>query len=146
MSPILICIMSMWQQADCLLWAGFTSRSQAPALTHYWGRAGTLWEITEEEQRNPLCDSNEWLAPFSDVPAENYCEMSQMCGSLSILWHCLSLGLEWNLAFSSPVATAEFSKFAGILSAALSQHHLSGFETVQLESITSTSFVHSDAF
>ena len=27
---------------------------------------------------------------------------------------------------SSPVATAEFSKFAGILSAALSQHHLLG--------------------
>ena len=35
--------------------------------------------------------------------------------------------------FSSPVATAEFSKFAGILSAALSQHLLSGFETAQLE-------------
>ena len=30
-------------------------------------------------------------------------------------------------------ATAEFSKFAGILSAALSQHLLSGFETAQLE-------------
>ena len=30
------------------------------------------------------------------------------------------------------VATTEFSRFAGILSAALSQHHLSGFET-QLE-------------
>ena len=30
------------------------------------------------------------------------------------------LGLEWKLTFSSPVATAEFSKFAGILSAALS--------------------------
>ena len=44
----------------------------------------------------------------------------QLCGSLSILWHCLSLGLEWKLTFSSPVATAEFSKFAGILSAALS--------------------------
>ena len=28
------------------------------------------------------------------------------------------------LTFSSPVATAEFSKFAGILNAALSQHHL----------------------
>ena len=38
----------------------------------------------------------------------------QLCGSLSILWHCLSLGLEWKLTFSSPVATAEFSKFAGI--------------------------------
>ena len=35
--------------------------------------------------------------------------------------------------FSSPVATAEFSKFAGILSAALSQHHLSGFKIAQLE-------------
>ena len=31
--------------------------------------------------------------------------------------------------FSSPVATAEFSTFADILSAALSQHHLSVFET-----------------
>ena len=61
------------------------------------------------------------------------CEMSAMCGSLSILWHWLSLGLEWKLTSSSPVATAEFSKFAGILSAALSQHHLSGFEKAQLE-------------
>ena len=31
------------------------------------------------------------------------------------------------------VATAEFSKFAGTLSAALSQHHLLGFEIAQLE-------------
>ena len=53
----------------------------------------------------------------------------QLCGSLSILWHCLSLRLEWKLTFSSPVATAEFSKFAGILSATLSQHHLSGFNS-----------------
>ena len=58
----------------------------------------------------------------------------QLCSSLSILWHCLSLGLAWKLTFSSPVATAEFSKFAGILTAALSQHHLSGFEIAQLES------------
>jgi len=52
----------------------------------------------------------------------------QLCSSLNILWHYLSLGLEWKLTFSSPVATAEFSQFAGILSGALSQHHLSGFE------------------
>ena len=26
----------------------------------------------------------------------------QLCGSLNILWHCLSLGLEWKLTFSSP--------------------------------------------
>ena len=31
------------------------------------------------------------------------------------------------------MATAEFSKFAGILSAALTQHHLLGFEIAQLE-------------
>ena len=45
----------------------------------------------------------------------------------------LSLVLEWKPTFSSPVATADFSKFAGILSAALSQHHLLGSEIVQLE-------------
>ena len=35
------------------------------------------------------------------------------------------------------VATAEFSKFAGILSVALSQHHLLGFEIAQLNEIPS---------
>ena len=39
----------------------------------------------------------------------------QLCSSLNILWHCPSLGLEWKLTFSSPVATAEFSKFSDIL-------------------------------
>ena len=57
----------------------------------------------------------------------------QLCGSLRILCHCLSLGLEWKLIFSSPVGTAEFSKFADILSAAISKHHLLGFEIAQLE-------------
>ena len=36
----------------------------------------------------------------------------QLFSSLSILCCCLSLGLEWKRTFSSPVATAEFSKFA----------------------------------
>ena len=52
----------------------------------------------------------------------------QLCSSLSILWHCLCLELEWKLTFSSPVATAEFSQFADILSPALIQHHLLGFK------------------
>ena len=56
-----------------------------------------------------------------------------MCGSLNILWHFPSLGLELKLMFSSPVATAEFSKFADILSAALQQHHLLGYEIAQVE-------------
>ena len=42
-----------------------------------------------------------------------------MYSSLKFLWHCSSLGLEGKLTFSNPVATAEFSKFADILRAAL---------------------------
>ena len=57
----------------------------------------------------------------------------QVCGSSNILSHCLSLGLEWKLPFSSPVATDEFSKYAGILSATLSPHHLLEFEIAPLE-------------
>ena len=39
----------------------------------------------------------------------------------------------WKLTFSSPVAIAEFSKFAGILNATLSQHYPLWFEIAQLE-------------
>ena len=38
----------------------------------------------------------------------------------TFFWHDLSLGLEWKRIFSSPVAAAEFSKFAGRLSEVLS--------------------------
>ena len=44
----------------------------------------------------------------------------------AVVWTIFGIAFLWNwwkLTFSSPVATAEFSKFAGILSAALSQHH-----------------------
>jgi len=37
------------------------------------------------------------------------------------------------------VATAEFFKFAGILSAGLSQHHLSGLKQLNWNSVTSIS-------
>ena len=55
------------------------------------------------------------------------CEMS------AIVWqfeHSLAspfFGIGMKTDLSSPVATAEFSKFASILSAALYQHHLLGF-------------------
>ena len=39
------------------------------------------------------------------------------------------------------VATAEFSKFSGILSAALLQHHLSGCEIVEVTEIISPPLV-----
>jgi len=41
-------------------------------------------------------------------------------------------GIGMKTDLSSPVATAEFSKFAGILRAALSEHHLLEFEIAQL--------------
>ena len=43
------------------------------------------------------------------------------CCSLNVLWNFLSLGFEWKLTFSSPVTTAESSRFAGILSATLTE-------------------------
>ena len=61
--------------------------------------------------------------------------------------HSLALsffGIEMKTDHFQSCGTAEFSKFAGILSAALSQHHLSGFEVAQLKFHHSTSFVHSD--
>ena len=51
----------------------------------------------------------------------------------------------FEIGMKSAVATAEFSRFVGTLSAALSQHHLLGFEFGIRNSIISASFVHSDA-
>ena len=61
------------------------------------------------------------------------CEMSAIVWQfeLSLAWPFFGIGMKLN--FSSLVTTTEFSKFAGILSAALSQHHLLGFEIAQLE-------------
>ena len=80
-----------------------------------------------------MYEAEAWLGEILSITLL-VCETSVIvCGSLNILWHCLSLGLELKLTFSSPVATAEFSKFAGILTAALAQDHLSGLEIAQLE-------------
>ena len=61
--------------------------------------------------------------------------MAQLVKNLPVKWETWvqSLGWEDPLEKDSPVATAEFPKFAGILSAALSQHSLLGFEIAQLE-------------
>ena len=52
-----------------------------------------------------------------------------------VVWACLGIAFlwDWNENWPFPGATGEFSKFSGILSAALSQHHLSGFEIAQLQ-------------
>ena len=57
------------------------------------------------------CDS--WGHEESDMTEQLnwtcYCvRWMQLCSSLNILWHCLSLGLEWKLTSSSPVAVLSF--------------------------------------
>ena len=84
-----------------------------------------IWEFSVHVLLKPSLENFEHY--FASV--WNVCN----CGSLNILWPCPSLALEWKLNFSCPVATTEFSRFTGILSAALSQHHLLGFEIAQLE-------------
>ena len=54
----------------------------------------------------------------------------------AVVWAFLALpffGIFIQTNFSSPVATAKFSKFAGILNVPLSQNHLLGFKIAQLE-------------
>jgi len=55
--------------------------------------------------------------------------MWQFEHSLALLFFLITI----KTGYSSSVATGEFSKIAGILNAALSQHHLLEFEIAQLE-------------
>ena len=95
-----------------------------------------IWSLVLLTLRNPACTPGSswsvhcWSLAWRilSITLLAY-EMSPIVPQFEILWHCPSLGLEWKLTFSNPVATAEFSKFAGILSTALQQHYLLGFET-----------------
>ena len=82
-------MLAIWSLVPFLkpAWTSGSSR-----FTYCWSLAWRIWSVT-------------LLA----------CEIVQLCSSLSTLWYCLSLGLEWKLTLSSHAATAEFSKFADIL-------------------------------
>ena len=61
---------------------------------------------------------------------------SEMSATVRWFEHSLALpffGIGMKKQTSIPVATTEFSKFAGVLCAALSKHHLLGFEIAQLD-------------
>ena len=85
----------------------YSPRTRAMILTIdiYWH----TYELTH-------CNSIKWIIPATTYSKNYYCSIwqrrklrlrVQLCSSLSILWHCLSSGLEWKLTFSSPVAIAE---------------------------------------
>ena len=75
-----------------------------------------------------------WLKPglenfehyFTSLWDECNCAVAWAFFGIAFLW-------DWNENWHFPVLWPEFSKFVGILSAALSQHHLLGFEIAQLE-------------
>ena len=77
-----------------------------------------------------LCTAEVLLEWFWALPCWHV-KWAQLYSSLGILWHCPSLGLEWKLICTSPMAT--MAKFPDTWSDTLSQHHLLGFEIVQLE-------------
>ena len=71
-----------------------------------------IWSLIPLTFQNPGWPSGsliakDWLGKFWTL-LYGHVRWVQLYGSLSNLWHCLSLGLEWKLTFSSPVATAEF--------------------------------------
>ena len=85
-----------------------------------------IWKFTVHILLKPVLENFELYC--TSVWDECNCAVVWAFFGITFLW-------DWNekLTFSSPVATAEFSKFASMLSAALSQHHLSGFVIAQLE-------------
>ena len=80
----------------------------------------SIWSLVPFPFLNPAWTSGSswfmycWSLAWRILSITFLARWMQLCGSLSILWHCLSLGLEWKLTFSCPVANAEFSKFAGL--------------------------------
>ena len=68
------------------------------------------------------------LKPGSENFKHYFASMWDEC-NCAVVWAFLGIAFLWN----GTVTTAEYSRFAGILSAVLSQHHLLGFEIDQLE-------------
>ena len=97
-----------------------------------------IWKFTVNVLLKPGLENFEYY--FTSVWDECNCAVVWAFFGIAFLW-------DWNEnTFPSPVATAEFSRFADILSGAHPQHHLLGFEIAQLEfHPLHTSFVCSDA-
>ena len=85
-----------------------------------------IWKFSVHVLLKPGLENFEHY--FVSIWDEHSCVVAWAFFGIAFLW-------DWNkkLTFTSPVATVEFSRFARILSAALSQHHLLGFEIAQLE-------------
>ena len=83
-----------------------------------------IWKFSVHILKSSLENFDHYFASVWD---EWNCAVAWTFFGIACLW-------DWNENWPFPVLwPREFSKFAGILSAALSQHHLSGLEMAQLE-------------
>ena len=72
-----------------------------------------IWSLVPLPYLNPAWTSGSSQVMYCQSLSWRILSMTVLvCNSLNTLWHCPSLGLEWKLTFSIPVATAEFSKEA----------------------------------
>ena len=101
---------SMWNEHNCIVVWTFLGFPCGSAGKESASNAGDLGLIPKATHSSILAWRITWTV---------YSWLSDFHFHLNILGHCLSLGLKWKLIVSSPVTTAEFSKFADILSAAL---------------------------
>ena len=99
----------------------------------------TIWSLVPPPFLNLACTSGSswftYLKPGSEN-SEHYVASMWDEYNCAVVWAFFGFAFLWGWHEnwpSSPVPSAVFSKFAGILSAAFPQHHLSGFETAQLE-------------
>ena len=97
---------------------------------------------TSGSSRFRYCWNLAWrILSITSVWCEYNCAVVWTFFGITFLW-------DWseNWPFPALWPLLSFPKFAGILSAGLSQHHLLGFERAQLEFHLSTSFVRSDYY
>ena len=123
-----------WKPMDCSL-PGSSVHVILQARILEWVAISSR-EILPTQGSNPCLLLCRWIFFITELPGKHYfTSMWDEC-NCAVVWAFSGIAFLWGWnenTLSSPVATAEFSKFAGILSAALSEHHLLGFEIAQLE-------------
>ena len=138
-----------WRMFHTLLWKGFSIVNEAEVnvfleLSCFFDDPTNVGNLISGSSAFSKTSLHIWefsvqllLKPSLETFEHYFASVWDEC-NCTVVWTFfgigLSLRLERKLTFSRPVATAEFSKCAGIMSAALSQHHLLGFEIAQLES------------
>ena len=112
------------QKFSCLFYDPTNVGNFISASSAFSKSSLNIWKLSGHVLLKPSLKNFEYY--FASMWNEYNCSVVWDFPGIAFLgneWNAF-LGLEWKPTFSSAVATGEFSKFAGILSVALSQHHL----------------------